>query len=101
MFDPKDFCIVARHCADPVHDEAYHRTAIGRAYYAVFIELSEYTKTWSNPPNITGVKSHIKTIDALKRLGVADTQSIRSRFERLKAMRALADYDVEYSEAEN
>ena len=99
MFDPADFRAVATHCRTQ-SDEAFHRTAIGRFYYSVYMQLDRYVDTW---PRVLrrdrGQGLHNKTINALLYVQTTNTGPTVSDLQTLKRLRHKADYDRKYSTA--
>ena len=84
-FDPSDFLIVAHELAgDGSWAEARLRTAVGRAYYSVFLQARDKLQIREKK----GV--HTKVIQALKRVDRAAGDQLDS----LESLRGAADYEM-------
>ena len=82
--DPRAFLDLANALADAIAaDEATLRTAVGRAYYSVFLQARD----------ILGIRGrrniHQRVIVALKRQGPA----AGTQLEKLASLRGMADYE--------
>ena len=84
-FDPADFLRVANELASEGHDEAFLRTAVGRAYYAVFLQAREFL-------GLRGQRRHIHNtvISRLKRTDFA----AGTQLDKLETLRGQADYEL-------
>lgn len=85
-FDPSEFLRVANELAETVDDEARLRTAIGRAYYAVFLRARDKV----------GLRRHQRHIhgQVIGRLRDTD-RSAADQLDKLETLRGEADYDLD------
>lgn len=85
-FDPLAFLTVARELALLDREEARLRTAIGRAYYALFLIARERT----------GIRRrrnvHQRVIDAVR--GRRGYRSTADQLDTLRRLRVVADYQL-------
>jgi hypothetical protein len=84
-FDPLAFLALAERLAESSHDESHLRTAVGRAYYALY--LLARTKLGKKPGS--GEKDN--TMKALKKRD----PSAESQLATLERLRVHADYLLE------
>ena len=82
-FDPLCFLELAYSLADQSSDEACLRTAVGRAYYTVFLVARDRSGI---PPGVRSV--HGATIQKVKRTHRATGEKL----DRLRRLRVEADY---------
>lgn len=85
QLDPLDFLKLARELGHD-SDEAHLRTAVGRAYYALF--LIARTKTGTRGTN----KVHTRVIEAVRKR--KEYKSIGSYLDSLRRLRTVADYEL-------
>ncbi len=85
-FDAFAFLSLARELAAHSGDEAKLRTAVGRAYYALFLVAREKT----NVREKRG--AHQTVINTLRRQ--SGSRAIADQLDRLRRLRHLADYDM-------
>ena len=91
MFDLLEFYRFANQLVQSPSEAAY-RTAISRAYYAVFLTISNLPAVQRvMPPASYREGSHIDVIRAIRRL---HKDSIAEYLSNLKQLRTLADYDL-------
>lgn len=83
-FSPYDFLVVAQELARDGADEAKLRTAVGRAYYAMFLIAREKLGV------TTTVQVHREVIRVLTRR----RKTLGDRFFDLFNLRQLADYEL-------
>ena len=83
-FDPNDFLRIAYELGQEADDEAKLRTAVGRAYYAVFLRARERL----------GIRQrryvHRLVIGALRR----SDRAAGDQLDKLEQLRGFADYDL-------
>lgn len=90
-FDPLEFYRLADHLLQSPSEAAY-RTAISRAYYAVFLTIANTPAIQRVMPAASyGEGSHIDVIHAVRRL---HKYTIAVRLGELKELRGLADYNL-------
>jgi uncharacterized protein (UPF0332 family) len=84
-FDPTEFLRVANALAEH-SDEASLRTAVGRAYYSVFLQARERL-------GIRGQRRHIHglVIAGLRRVD----RKVGDQLDKLEKLRGTADYELE------
>jgi uncharacterized protein (UPF0332 family) len=75
--------------------EAENRTAISRAYYALFNTVSQYLRRYKISFKST-FNSHIKVVEALRDTTNDDVISIAEEMDGLRVVRQDADYDLDY-----
>lgn len=85
MFDPTLFLNIARELGQTSEEERL-RTAIGRAYYAVFLVAREKLGV------TTRKQVHQMVIEELRRK--PGTRAIGDQLDRLRRLRTEADYDL-------
>lgn len=80
----------------PKNNETEQRTAISRAYYAVFCTARDLliNSNISVPPN---VDSHTRVRDLYDLSGDFESQRISQTLDRLRLSRNSADYDTTYN----
>ena len=84
-FDPLTFLAIARALAMDSSNEGRLRTAIGRAYYGVFLVVRDWL----------GVHEHRDAHQrVLTELGNRNQQGIGARLHDLRALRMAADYQL-------
>ena len=84
-FDPNDFLRVADGLAQGSDDEASLRTAVGRAYYGVFLQARERLGIHGQRRRVHGI--------VIGRLRSADPAA-GNQLDKLEALRGAADYDL-------
>lgn len=84
--DPLAFLSLARELANRDGEEAELRTAVGRAYYALFLIARE--KIGIRGPR----KIHTRVIDALKKRRAY--RSTADQLDALRRLRTVADYQL-------
>jgi len=84
-FDGSAFLRVANELAHNSDDEASLRTAVGRAYYAVFLQARERLGIHGQRRRIHGI--------VIGRLKSADPVA-GNQLDKLEALRGAADYDL-------
>lgn len=98
MINPLDYLPFARQLIDNSNrdDEISLRTAIGRAYYAVYLYAgSKYLQAKNNAPEIGSIiKSHARFIKELKRDQNVLFNTIGNQLFNLKGYRETADYNI-------
>lgn len=92
MIDPKGFLAVANTCMK-VGDEAHLRTAISRAYYALFLECQKTLENWGICVRKTD-NSHVAVYRCLNNCGEEDMQALAGVLNQLREHRRIADYDL-------
>lgn len=83
-FNPRDYLTFAEELAADRTDEVALRTAVGRAYYAIFLEIRSFTGVRQRP----GV--HTAIANALSSMGLLD---ISSQLGTVRHLREVADYE--------
>ena len=84
--DPHRFLRLADELGDGSSDETRLRTAVGRAYYGLF--LLARAKTGAYSPT----DSHRAVIDALKK--TSGMQAVAGQLDRMRRLRTVADYEM-------
>ncbi len=83
-FDPRSFLRLAEQLAQDDNDEASLRTAVGRAYYATFLQARDRL-------GIRGRRDiHGKVIGGLK----ARDKAAGNQLHKLETLRGAADYEM-------
>lgn len=101
MFNPKDFLTFARTCERSTPStEAAHRTAISRAYYAAFLSVRDYCDNEKIVVQGNVARSHDNVIHAMWEFPHHNRFDMANELKRLKKLREVADYDLEYKHAE-
>jgi hypothetical protein len=83
-FDPRRYLQFAEHLAAAASDETSLRVAVGRAYYAVFLEVRAFTGTAGRH----GI--HGQIANALNHLGLSN---VASQVGTMRHFREVADYE--------
>lgn len=96
MINPLDYLPFARQLIDNSDNEIYIRTAIGRAYYAVYLyAANKYLQAKNNAPEIQSIiQSHARFIFELKKEHNTLFKTIGNQLFNLKEYREKADYHV-------
>lgn len=90
-FNPLEFYTIAVSLIQSP-SEASYRTAIGRAYYAVFLTIANIPAVQRvMPPASYGEGSHVAVINAVRRL---HRLNIAEHLNDLRILRTLADYNL-------
>ncbi len=85
-FNPLAFLDIARELGNGDREEAKLRTAVGRAYYALFLIARDKT-------GITGRRAvHTRVINALKKR--KNYRSTADQLDALRRLRTVADYEL-------
>ncbi len=91
MFDWTDYLVLAERSAAPDADEATLRTAISRAYYAVYHRASTYVR--DNALVLARSRlTHQRVWEAFAGVNDARHAEVAVRGDRLRRLRTLADY---------
>ena len=90
-FDWRDYLGLAQELSQR-QDEAALRSAISRAYYAVFCSARVYLEKQGTIVSTMGPDSHTQVWNAFQRKGIA-AKAIYQRGKSLKYRRQKADYD--------
>ena len=94
--NPSDNLELAKHLTSPdrgVPQEAAHRGAVGRAYYAAFIIARDALLRAGFPIPDTG-KAHAVVAEELKKSSNTDVAAAGGSLEDLRTQRNRADYDL-------
>lgn len=78
--------------ADPNHGEACERAAIGRLYYAAFINARDFFKPWIPRGN-----THKELPNVIENPQVGNNKVLAKQLRDLHELRKIADYDVQVS----
>ena len=89
MFEWADFLGLAERLAEAGGDEAAHRTAISRAYYAAYHAAAIYVRAEGILPD---AHTHRRVWAALAADAVAERAEVGRRGDLLRQARAAADY---------
>ncbi len=92
MFDWQDYLGLAEDLARDRSDEAALRSAISRAYYAVYHRASRYVRTQTLVPAHTDL-THRKVWNVIRTNSNLTRQQAGNRGDALKVVRFRADYD--------
>jgi hypothetical protein len=84
-FDPLEFLALARTLTDLGENEANLRTAVGRAYYAVFLVARQRTGVSAASGSAHG--------DVVRALSAHD-RALADQLGRLRRLRNVADYEL-------
>lgn len=88
--EPTRFLSVAEFVSQDTDDEARLRTAVGRVYYASFLQAREVLMVRTR----TG-RAHREVIGSLRKRDVA----AGNQLDKLEELRTLADYDLDTDNA--
>jgi hypothetical protein len=95
-FNPGNFYSQAKRMAVNATSETSLRTAVGRAYYSVYLRVRDHAKVvplrHSNPKK-RGETEHVWT-EQLLRLVSTDGDDAADKLVQLKRLRHTADYDL-------
>ena len=89
--DPLDFLRVADTLSNSA-EEAEIRTAVGRAYYAVFNYIRSYLA--ANNLRLSNHQIHDKLPKCIMNSGINDIQHVAQKLEELRHDRIEADYEM-------
>ncbi len=92
MFDWQDYLGLAEDLANHGSDEAAQRSAISRAYYAVYHRASRYVRSQTLVPAHTGL-THRTVWNVIRTTSNLNRQQAGNRGDALKVVRFRADYD--------
>lgn len=95
-FNWSDYLVLAKELAGE-SDEARLRSAISRAYYAVFCKARNYLRDVENKPIPSTSIAHGIVIEALKAHPNKDLRQVGVDLDRLRTDRKKADYDDNFS----
>jgi uncharacterized protein (UPF0332 family) len=84
--DPHDFLTLARELAGQNDEQGRLRTAVGRAYYALFLIAREKTHIMAKR------ETHEKVIQALKK--TPGYRPTADQLDKLRRLREVADYEL-------
>lgn len=95
MFDWRDYLGLAEDLARDRYDEAALRSAISRAYYAVYHRASRYVRSQTLVPAHIKLSHHI-VWTAIRITSNPNRQEAGNRGDALKAVRLRADYHTAF-----
>jgi hypothetical protein len=89
---PADIYYLAQSLAKK-DDEASKRSALSRAYYAIFLHSRDFIQ--KHQPVYTDIGSHKAVTDALKSTKNVHLIAASDRLKQIKVFRHHADYDID------
>ncbi|HKP75772.1 MAG TPA: HEPN domain-containing protein [Longimicrobiaceae bacterium] len=95
-FDPERWLDVADACCQSAtgqNEEAFLRTALNRAYYAVLLTIKRRLEGALGPGSVRRAGTHTALLEAL-RSGGPPFDHIHGRLQKLRRSRELADYEL-------
>ncbi|MBR5504294.1 MAG: hypothetical protein IKV87_07630 [Methanobrevibacter sp.] len=95
-FNWERFIDVAEHLRKFSKREEYQRTAVGRYYYACFLEARDYYKL-KTKKNLGRFSAHTRLFEYFQDSDNSIEKNIGEKLEELHNMRKNADYDAEFN----